>query len=519
VGHDGDATMNLAHLLDPHPDADVAIISRNTSTTYGELRDQIGRLRGGLVELGVGMGDRVAIVCGNDRHFVISYLATIGIGAIAVPLNPASPSPELQHEIAVVEPVAIIMDPKVVAAWSEMSPTAVPSVQHVIVTEGEAPDGVQGLDELLAADPLPIVDVDGDTLAVMMFTSGTAGAPRAAMLSHRNLASNIEQALTARDQMKQGDIVYGVLPLFHIFGLNVLLGVSLRVGATLVLVQRFDPSTAVESITSRRITVVPGAPPMWIAFAHFDELPADSFATVRIALSGASRLPPAVAMRCEERFGLRIAEGYGLTEASPVVTSSAGMEPRYGSVGHSVTGVEVRLIGDDGDDVVVGDTGEIWVRGPNVFQGYYREPEATARVLDADGWLHTGDLATVDDDGWLYLVDRSKDLIIVSGFNVYPAEVEDVLANHPAVAGVGVTGVAHPHTGEAVKAFVVLAPGAALDEETLIEYASQYLARYKCPTKVIFVDELPHNITGKLMRRHLEASVLADPPTMASDGD
>jgi long-chain acyl-CoA synthetase len=164
--------------------------------------------------------------------------------------------------------------------------------------------------------------------------------------------------------------------------------------------------------------------------------------------------------------------------------------------------------------VVAGDTGEIWVRGPNVFQGYYREPEATARVLDEDGWLHTGDLATVDDDGWLYLVDRSKDLIIVSGFNVYPAEVEDVLASHPAVAGVGVIGVAHPHTGEAVKAFVVLAPDATLDEETLIDYASHYLARYKCPTKVIFVDELPHNLNGKLLRRHLEASVLADPPAL-----
>jgi long-chain acyl-CoA synthetase len=406
------------------------------------------------------------------------------------------------------------MDPKVVSAWSEVSPTAVPSVQHIIVTEGEPPQGARTLDDLMAADAHPIVDVDADTLAAMMFTSGTAGAPRAAMLSHRNLESNIEQALTARDRVRQGDVVYGVLPLFHIFGLNVLLGISLTVGATLVLVQRFDPSTAAESIRTRRITVVPGAPPMWIAFAHFDELPSDSFATVRIALSGASRLPPTVAMRCEERFGLRIAEGYGLTEASPIVTSSAGMEPRYGSVGHSVAGVEVRLIGDDGHDVVAGDTGEIWVRGPNVFQGYYREPEATARVLDEDGWLHTGDLATVDDDGWLYLVDRSKDLIIVSGFNVYPAEVEDVLASHPAVAEVGVIGVAHPHTGEAVKAFVVLAPDGSLDEETLIDYASHYLARYKCPTKVIFVDELPHSINGKLLRRHLEASVLADPPAL-----
>ncbi|MGH9132948.1 MAG: AMP-binding protein [Ilumatobacteraceae bacterium] len=503
--------MNLAHLLDPHPAADVAIVSRNRPTTYGELREQIAQFRGGLAGLGVEPGDRVAIACGNDRYFVISYLATIGIGAVAVPLNPSSPAPELQHELAVVEPVAIIIEPSVVATWSDISPTAVPSVEHVVVTEGAPPGEHRALDELLAAEPAPIVDVDSDTLAVMMFTSGTAGAPRAAMLSHRNLASNIEQALSARDHVTRDDTVYGVLPLFHIFGLNVLLGIGLTVGARLVLVQRFDPATAVESIASRGVTVVPGAPPMWVAFAHFDELPGDAFASVRIAFSGASRLPPAIAERCEERFGLKIAEGYGLTEASPVVTSSAGMEPRYGSVGRSVSGVEVRLVGDDGGDVVVGDTGEIWVRGENVFQGYYREPEATARVLDRDGWLHTGDLATVDDDGWLYLVDRSKDLIIVSGFNVYPAEVEDVLVGHPAVAEVGVIGVAHPHTGEAVKAFVVLVPGADVDEDTLIEYAGEHLARYKCPSKIIFADALPHNISGKLLRRHLDTSVLAEP--------
>ena len=297
--------------------------------------------------------------------------------------------------------------------------------------------------------------------------------------------------------------MYGVLPLFHIFGLNVLLGIGLTVGATLVLVQRFDPSTAVESITSRGITVVPGAPPMWIAFAHFDELPGR---LVRIGPHRAvGRLAPPAGDRHAVRGTIRPAHRRGLR-------AHRGIADRHQLGRHATAlrlgrplghGVEVRLIGDDGDDVLVGDTGEIWVHGANVFQGYYREPEATARVLDADGWLHTGDLATVDDDGWLYLVDRSKDLIIVSGFNVYPAEVEDVLANHPAVVEVGVIGVAHPHTGEAVKAFVVLAPGAALDEETLIEYASGYLARYKCPSKIIFVDELPHNVSGKLLRRHL----------------
>ncbi|MGE3590612.1 MAG: AMP-binding protein, partial [Ilumatobacteraceae bacterium] len=190
-------------------------------------------------------------------------------------------------------------------------------------------------------------------------------------------------------------------------------------------------------------------------------------------------------------------------EASPVVTSSAGMPTRPGSVGKVLEGIEVRVVDELGDDVVPGDAGEIWVRGPNVFQGYWNEPAQTARVLTSDGWLRTGDIATVDDDGYLYLVDRAKDLIIVSGFNVYPAEVEDVLAEHPGVADVGVVGVPHPHHGEAVKAFVVPAPGAHLDEDGLIEWCGDHLARYKCPSKVLLVDQLPRNVSGKLLRREL----------------
>jgi long-chain acyl-CoA synthetase len=283
--------------------------------------------------------------------------------------------------------------------------------------------------------------------------------------------------------------------------------VSFTVGATVLLVQRFDPATAVESIVQRRVTIVPGAPAMWVAFAYFDDLPDDAFATVRLALSGASRLSMTAAEQFERRFGVPIREGYGLTEAGPVVTSSTGMPVRLGSVGRVLVGEEVRLVGDDGEDVAAGDAGEIWVRGPNVFQGYWHDPEATARVL-RDGWLRTGDIATTDDDGYLYLVDRAKDLIIVSGFNVYPAEVEEVLAEHPAVADVAVVGVPHPHDGEAVKAYVVRADGADIDEDALIEHCTAFLARYKCPSKVIFVDRLPRNASGKVLRRELEGTVI-----------
>ena len=270
-----------------------------------------------------------------------------------------------------------------------------------------------------------------------------------------------------------------------------------------MLVQRFDPHSAADSIKTRRATVVPGAPAMWAAFTHFDELPADSFTTVRVALSGASKLPVPVFAAMRDRFGVEIAEGYGLTETSATVTTSLGAPIRPGSVGRAFDGVEIRLVSGD-RDALVGDVGEIWVRGANVFPGYFNDPIATAAVLTEDGWLKTGDMGMADDDGYMFIVDRAKDLIIVSGFNVYPAEVEEVLATHPEVAEVGVLGVPHPHTGEAVKAFVVLTPGSDVDEETLIEHSLDRLARYKCPSKIMFVGELPRNPTGKLVRRRLD---------------
>ncbi len=496
--------MNLAHIIDPHPADRVAIISRGRPTTYGTLRDQVAHLRGGLARLGVTKGDRVALLCSNGRYFVDGYLATLGLGAIAVPLNPASPAPEVERELATVGAKVVFVEPLAASAWGHIDRAALPTIAAVVATEaGSVPGADMAFDDLLTADPVDTVEVDADDLAALIFTSGTAGAPRAAMLSHGNLLSNIEQGRSANEGVGEDDVVFGVLPMFHIFGLNVVLGLSLHRGATVVLVQRFDPSTALDTIRDRSVTVIPGAPPLWLAFSHFDEAPADSFASVRLALTGAAKMPEEAMRRLHERFGLTLLEGYGLTEASPVVTSSAGLPQKVGSVGKVLQGIEVRLVDEHGDDALRGDSGELWVRGPNVFKGYLDEPEATAKVLSADGWLRTGDIAVTDDDGYLYLVDRAKDLIIVSGFNVYPAEVEDVLMEHPAVHEVGVVGVPHPHTGEAVKAFVVLEPGAAAHEDTLVSWCLDHLARYKCPAKILFVDELPRNVSGKLLRRSL----------------
>ena len=495
--------MNLAHIIGGHAPDHVAIVSRGIETTYGQLRDQVARVRGGLAKLGVVKGDRVALVCGNGLYFVETYLAALGLGAVIVPLNPQSPSPEIEHQIATVGASVVLVEPAAAAAWNGVDPEAVPSVRHVVPTEPGGLAADVSFADLIAAEPLDAIEVEPDTLAALMFTSGTAGSPRAAMLSHGNLLANIDQGRSAVVQIGTDDIVYGVLPMFHIFGLNVVLGLSLANGATIVLIQRFDPSTALDTIRERGVTVIPGAPPLWLTFSHCDDAPADSFATVRLALTGAAKMPEEAIRRLQQRFGIDLAEGYGLTEASPVVTSSAGLPMKIGSVGKVLNGIAVRIVDESGDDVLQGDAGEIWVQGPNVFQGYLDDAEQTARVLTPDGWLRTGDIAVTDDDGYLYLVDRAKDLIIVSGFNVYPAEVEEVIAEHPAVVEVGVVGVPHPHTGEAVKAWVVVRDGMAVDEDTLISWCSDRLARYKSPAKILFVDQLPRNVSGKLLRRSL----------------
>lgn len=495
--------MNLAHLIDPHPDERVALISQGRPVTYGVLRSEVAERRAALASLGVGRGDRVVIALGNVPSFVSCYLAVVGLGAVAVPLNPFSPAPELACEAAAIDATVALVGPLAAGAWRQITQEETPALRHVVAVDDAAVPGAVALDALPAEPVPPVVEVEEDALAVMVFTSGTAGSPRAAMLTHGNLLANITQSRVSSGQITADDVVFGLLPTYHIFGLNVVLGLSLAAGAAVVLVQRFDPATALDTIRDRKVTVVPGAPPMWVAWAGFADARAEDFASVRVALSGAAKLPEDVYTTMEQRFGVVIREGYGLTEAGPTVTTSSGIEPRRGSIGKVLQGIEVRLVDSEGNDVPEGDPGEIWVHGPNVFAGYWHDDEATAAALTDDHWLRTGDVAVTDSDGYLYIVDRVKDLIIVSGFNVYPAEVEEVLREHPAVAEAAVVGVPHPHTGEAVRAYVVVRPSARVDEEQLIEHCHDHLARYKCPTKVLFVDALPRNVAGKLLRRVL----------------
>lgn len=500
--------MNLAAICADHPDDAVAVISRGRTTTYGELRDQVGRLRGGLVANGIEPGDHVAIVAANNWYFIASYLAILGVGAVAVPLNPSSPGPELVRELQDISAVAAIVGPTGRRSFTAVQQAQLPSLRLIVsASEDDGFEGAVAVDSLLASDPAPIVDRDDDDLAVLMFTSGTAGFPKAAMLSHGNLLANLEQmqAQPHRSQTAE-DVSLGVLPFFHIFGLNVVLGLSLYSGGSVLTIERFDPESALEAMAKHGVTLIAGAPAMWAGWAHLPDAPPDAFASVRIAGSGAAKLEDSVRTTMLERFGVEISEGYGLTEASPVVTNSTGIPAPPGSIGAPLPGIRMRLIDADGQDVLVGDAGEIRVQGPNVFKGYWQDPDATANALTDDGWLKTGDLAVVDESGFLFLVDRMKDLIIVSGFNVYPGEVETTLAEHPAVAQAAVVGVKHPHSGEAVKAFVVVEDGAAVEEDDIIAFCEQRMARYKCPQKIVFVDEIPQGLGGKVLKRELRGA-------------
>lgn len=477
-------------LLLQHTDADpdaIALVEGDRTVPFAELEALSARAAGALAGLGVSPGDRVAIACHNDVGFVTAYLGALWAGAVAVPLNPLAPA-------------------SVLAGQAER-------VGAGILLCGGGTEGLLALAGAISvgqlADGEPMVaevERDDDELAVLLFTSGTAGAPRAAMLTHGNLAANIGQVQGHPGlRVRAEDVGLAALPFFHVFGLNVALGVGLQAGVKTILLDHFDATRAVELIRAHEATIVAGVPTMFGAFLELSEevAPASTFASVRLAVSGAAELPLERAEAFRDRFGIMIYEGYGLTEAAPIVSTTAiENSPRWGSIGPPLPGIDVRLVGDDGEDVLPGDPGEIWVRGQNVFAGYWDDPVATERVL-TNGWLRTGDVAVADDDGYLSLVDRKKDLVIVSGFNVYPAEVEDVLLSHPAIEDAAVIGVPNPRTGEAVAAWVVLEAGATLTVDQVREHAGAHLARYKVPATVQIVDSLPRNEAGKLLRREL----------------
>lgn len=490
-------------------------------TSYAELEGTVSRFASALQDLGVKKGDNVALLLGNTPHFIISLYATMRLGATAIPINPIYTADEISYIIENGDVKAVVaLD--LLLPLVEVGVKAFPQVEAYIVCETTPDIGEKyaGLSDAAkaktslftqvlagASGTVEPVEVDIDDTAVILYTSGTTGHPKGAMLTHGNLYSN------ARDVgeylgINGNDRVITTLPVFHVFALTVVVNAPLMQGATLLLVPRFSPGEIFEIAKQYKATVFAGVPTMFNFLYQYEDGDVSAFEHIRLAISGGASLPVSLLHSFEEKFNVRVSEGYGLSEASPVTCfNPLDRERKAGSIGTSIVNVENKVVDEEGNEVPVGEVGELIVRGPNVMKGYYKLPEETAIAI-RDGWLYTGDLARQDEDGYFYIVDRKKDMIIVGGYNVYPREVEEVLYAHPNVVEAAVLGQPDLNFGEAVHAYVVLKDRSMAVEE-LRSYCAEHMVKYKVPSVIEVLDELPKNTTGKILRRNLKETLPA----------
>ncbi|GAB48372.1 long-chain-fatty-acid--CoA ligase [Mobilicoccus pelagius] len=478
----------------------IALSDDTRTVTYAELGERVGDVAAALVARRVRPGDRVALAVPNVVEFAYLYHGIAWAGGVVVPLNPVLRVAELRRLLDDCDPVLLVAwagVPALTEAGDAAAAGEALGVEVVVLDAATFP-------EFAPSHPdAPLVPRRGDDLAVLLYTSGTTGEPKGAMLTHDNLVVNAE---VDRDLVDMGpdDVVLGALPLFHAFGQTCCLNLPLLAGSHVVLHPVFNPRHTLASVGEKGITVFLAVPAMYTALLHFlARSPEDyDLSTLRMTISSGAPLAVELLHRVEERFGVLVLEGYGLSETSPTATLNVEGRCRPGTVGTPLPGVEVRVVDQEtGEPVEIGAVGEVAIRGHNVMRGYWNAPEATAAVLSPDGWLRTGDLGTLDDDGFLTIVDRKKDLVIVGGENVYPREVEEVFYAHPAVAECAVLGVPDPVRGEVVGAAVVLAEGADADEAELRAHVRAHLSGAKVPRHVWFVEGLPKGGTNKILKR------------------
>lgn len=497
----------------------VAYHFQGKDVTYGEFEQTVGRFAQALQDSGVKKGDHVAFLLGNTPHFLISLYATLRLGATAIPVNPVYTSDEISYIIQNGD-VKIVIALDVLLPLVEVGIHAFPTVESYIIceTSEETPVKIASLSDAakekiitftqmigMSSGALEPVEVDKDDNAVILYTSGTTGHPKGAMLTQGNLYSNARD-IASYLQYTDEDRVIATLPVFHVFALTVVVNAPLISGATILLAPRFSPAEIFELAKMQKATMFAGVPTMFNFMYQFPDVAISDFSTLRLAVSGGSPLPVATLHNFENKFNVRISEGYGLSEASPVTCfNPLDRERKPGSIGMSITNVENRVVDEYGVEVPVGEVGELAVRGPNVMKGYYKMPLETTMAI-RDGWLYTGDLARMDDEGYFYIVDRKKDMIIVGGYNVYPREVEEVLFAHDNIVEAAVVGFPDKDFGEAVHAYVVLKEK-NLTTEDLKAYCAEHIVKYKVPSVIEIIDELPKNSTGKILRRSLKTVV------------
>lgn len=475
-----------------------AILFEGETITYEMLDRSSSALADALDRAGVRLGDRVALYLPNIPAFAITYLAVLKVGAVAVSVNAIFKTNEVSYILNDASPSVVFTTAELAA---NIARTECPSVQHVIACEGVSPlaEPLQSWLERGSPDR-PTREMARDDPAAILYSSGTTGFPKGVTLGHANVITNVRTA-AKYSEYRPTDKLVAFLPLFHVFAQNYIMNGGFEAGATLLLFRRFTPDGVLDVIQRTHATFFFGVPTIYIALLNAD-LSKYDLRSLRYFFSAAATLPQEVSRRWAERFGIAIHEGYGLTECSPFAAYNHLTRHKFGSVGTAVDDFEIRILDDSGCEVPRGTWGEICIRGPGVMLGYWMKPEDTERALRG-GWLHSGDIGTMDDEGYVFIVDRVKDMINVSGFKVWPAEVENALYRHPDVREIAVYGVPHPEKGEAVRAAVVLREGATTTSEAIIAYCRDNLAVYKAPEQVDIVTELPKSATGKILKRVL----------------
>ncbi len=484
---------NLAGIIyrSPARDGEIAIFSDSQKVSYGQLRRGVAVLAAKLKQSGLKQGDHVAIVFPNFPDFIFSYFAILTAGGVVVPVNPIFKPYEMEYIFKHSDARIIIYSKLFEATVKESAPEGVLLVDDLILS--------QWLDEKEEMEPIPR---ERDDLAVIMYTSGTTGRPKGAMLSHGNLTANSESVIEGLHLTKE-DVMLTVLPLFHSFGAMVGMISPLRAGGKVVLLPRFLPDAVIKAIKDFGVTIFPAVPSMFAVMNRIKDINRQDLPSLKYCVSGGAPMPLEVMEEFERKYGVPIYEGDGPTECSPVTAvNPIGGKRKPASIGLPVKNVQMEIADEQGNFLPPGEIGEIVVKGPNVFLGYYRDPEATKEAFFGE-WFRTGDMGKKDEDGYFYIIDRKKDMIIVDGLNVYPREVEELLYRIPGVAEAAVVGAKHKLHGEVPVAFIALKEGAELSPSQIREFLKDKLATYKIPRKYVFLPTLPKTPTGKISKLEL----------------
>ncbi|MBS7529418.1 AMP-binding protein [Hazenella sp. IB182353] len=511
-----------------------AIYFLGKSITFKQLLDDVYRFANSLKELGVKKGDRVGIMLPNSPQAVIAYYATLFVGGVVVQINPLYVERELEHQLQDSGTETLVcldlLYPRVekVRPGTQLKNLIVTSVKDYLpfpknwlypltlrkdgikvnVPKADNIFSFKSLIQKTLPTPVTVPYESGNDLALLQYTGGTTGLAKGAMLSHRNLIVNAIQAanwLNATDRDGQSSVV-GALPFFHVYGMTVVMNFAMLIGATMLLVPKFDVKEILDMIEKKRPTFFPGAPTMYVGLINYPKIKDYDLSSVKACISGSAPLPLDVQQKFEEITGGFLVEGFGMTETSPVTHCNLiWNRERSGTIGLPWPDTDARIVDPETkEELPIGETGELMVKGPQVMQGYWNRPEDTKKTINEEGWLSTGDMARTDEDGYFFIMDRKKDMIIAGGFNIYPREVEEVLFEHPAIQEAAVVGVPHPYRGETVKATIVLKEAEHITEEELDQFCREKLAKYKVPRIYEFRKELPKTAVGKVLRRVIQ---------------